>query len=326
VSVQQNGERPILVTGIPRSGTSWVGKMLDAGGRVVYINEPLNDQHPPGRSPGVLRAAVHHRFPYISEANEAHFLEPFRDTLRLRYHHRAELRENRTPRDLMRMAKYSSSFARGRVRGRRPLVDDPFAVFSTGWFARRLGCEAVVVTRHPAAVAASRKELGWRTDFRHLLRQPLLLEEWLHPFESEMREIVRSPDPIAEGSLLWRMVHHVVAELRDGPGPPIRVVRNEDLSFDPVAAYADLYASLGLPLTEGARTIIERSSSGSANGNSSHSWSLSTQGLSKSGFRPLDSRANTVKWKKVLTPEESSRVRALTEDVAQRFYADADWG
>ena len=65
-----NGERPILVTGIPRSGTSWVGKMLDAGGEVVYINEPLSDHRPPGRSPGVLAAPVHHRFQYISEANE----------------------------------------------------------------------------------------------------------------------------------------------------------------------------------------------------------------------------------------------------------------
>ena len=65
-----DGERPILVTGIPRSGTSWVGKMLDAGGEVVYINEPLSDHRPPGRSPGVLAAPDHHRFQYISEANE----------------------------------------------------------------------------------------------------------------------------------------------------------------------------------------------------------------------------------------------------------------
>ena len=38
---------PILVTGLPRSGTSWVGKMLAASGELVYVNEPLNPQHPP---------------------------------------------------------------------------------------------------------------------------------------------------------------------------------------------------------------------------------------------------------------------------------------
>jgi hypothetical protein len=33
---------PILVTGMPRTATSWVGKMLEAGGALVYVSEPLN--------------------------------------------------------------------------------------------------------------------------------------------------------------------------------------------------------------------------------------------------------------------------------------------
>src|SRR5438874_1277699 len=49
---------PILVTGMPRSGTSWISKMLEAGGGLVHINEPLNPQHPPGLSPGVLGVIV----------------------------------------------------------------------------------------------------------------------------------------------------------------------------------------------------------------------------------------------------------------------------
>jgi Sulfotransferase domain len=301
-----------------------VGKLLDAGGRVVYINEPLNDQRPPGRSPGVLAVDVEHRFPYISEANEDAYLEPFGETLQLRYHHLAELRQNRSPRDLLRMAKYSSSFTRGRLRGRRPLLDDPFAVFSAGWFARRLECEVIVIVRHPAALACSRKQLGWRTDFNHLLRQPLLLEEWLHPFEDEMRALVADPDPLAEGSLLWRLCYHVIGGLQKDSAP-IRVVRHEDLSLDPMGGFTELYRNLGLPLTDKVRTTIERSSSGGDPNANGHSWSLSTQGVSKTGFRPLDSRANAVKWKTVLTPEEVSRVRAMTEDVAPLFYSDEDW-
>lgn len=39
--------------------------MLAAGGELVYVNEPLNPQHPPGRCPGVLNAHVTHRFQYI---------------------------------------------------------------------------------------------------------------------------------------------------------------------------------------------------------------------------------------------------------------------
>jgi len=316
-------KRPILVTGVPRSGTSWVGKMLDASRAVVYINEPLNDRHPPGRSPGILAAPVQHRFQYITGANERPFLEAFMETLELRYHVLAELSENRSPRDLARMAKYWNSFVRGRVRGRRPLLDDPFAVFSAEWFARRLDCQVVVVVRHPAAIAASRKRLGWRTDFRHFLNQPLLLEEWLHPFERDIRAILRKPDWLYEGALLWRMTYHVVGELRERLRG-MRVLRHEDLSLDPLGRYTELYAALELPLTDRTRQVIERSSTGRSH-DAGHSWSLSARGASKTGFRPLDSRAHAVKWKTSLAPDEISRIRAATEDVASLYYDDADW-
>jgi hypothetical protein len=39
---------PVLVTGIHRSGTTWVGKMLAAAPGVVYINEPLTGIHRSG--------------------------------------------------------------------------------------------------------------------------------------------------------------------------------------------------------------------------------------------------------------------------------------
>ena len=36
------GKAPVVVTGMARSGTSWVGKLLQASGELTYINEPLN--------------------------------------------------------------------------------------------------------------------------------------------------------------------------------------------------------------------------------------------------------------------------------------------
>ncbi|MBK8782585.1 MAG: hypothetical protein IPO22_12435 [Anaerolineales bacterium] len=37
-----NNLHPLLVTGIHRSGTSWIGRMLAAGGGLTYANEPLS--------------------------------------------------------------------------------------------------------------------------------------------------------------------------------------------------------------------------------------------------------------------------------------------
>ena len=178
--------RPILVTGIPRSGTSWVGKMLDASGRVVYINEPLNPRRPPGRSPGILAVPVAHRFQYVTRDNQSAFLQPFRELLALNYHVTAELKASHSAFDLLRLGKYWTSFLRGRLRRRRPLIDDPYAVFSTEWFVETLRCDAVVVVRHPASSVSSRKRLGYRIDFAELLQQSLLLRDWLQPFKGEM--------------------------------------------------------------------------------------------------------------------------------------------
>ncbi len=121
-----NGGAPLLVTGMPRTATSWVGKMLEASGALVYVNEPLNPQHPPGRSPGVLRADVTHAFQYISEHNERVWLPAFRDTVRLRFHPLAEVRRNHGPYDLLRAAQVhgrvrAGAAARAPGPARRPL-------------------------------------------------------------------------------------------------------------------------------------------------------------------------------------------------------------
>src|SRR6266508_3488682 len=295
------GQEPVVVTGIPRSGTSWVGKLLQASGELIYINEPLNPAHPPGRSPGVLRATVGHAYQYITAANEEGWLEPFRDTFRLRYHVGAELRRNRSPYDLARMAKYASSFLAGRLRGRRPLLDDPYAVLASEWLARRQGCRVIVLVRDPAAIVSSWKRLGWTADLGALLDQPLLMRDWLEPFRREMDAVAAAPEDLAgRVGLLWRLLYLVADEC--GRRRP-RLWSNRYEALDAVV----------------------RSTTGSLDGRA-HRWSLVRGGLSKTGYRPMDSRANLVAWRDRLSAEEVARVRALTHSVAARWYSPQEDG
>jgi hypothetical protein len=268
--------------------------------------------------------AVKYRVQYLSEATEDTYLEPFRDTLALRYGYRAELAANRSVPDLLRMVQRSGNFLYGRVRGRSALIDDPFAVLSSEWFARRLGCRVVIVVRHPAAWISSRLRLGWRTDFGALLAQPLLMQDWLGGYRRQMEELVGTGDALAEGALLWRMVHDVVDRV-GARNPALQVVRHEDLSADPLRGFRALYSALGLPFgAEVARTIREATTGGGPERRTA--WSLTKGGLSRTAFRPLDSRANATKWKSALSRTQIDRIRTLTDDVAQRFYTDASWG
>jgi hypothetical protein len=303
---------------MPRTATSWVGKMLQASGRLVYVNEPLNPRHPPGRSPGVLRADVEHAFQYIGEENERDFLPAFRDTVRLRYHPLAELRRNHRPYDVLRAVKYTGGFALGRLRGRRVLLDDPYAVFAAPWLHRRVGCQVVVTVRDPVATVSSWQRLGWRPRLEELLAQPALVRDRLARFRSELEAAVAggSVDGVDAASLLWRVIYATVAAYRREIAG-LEVVRHEDLSVDPLAAFAGLYDRLGLPLGPDAERAITRATSSGADQGVMR-WSLAG-GVSKTAARRLDSRANLEVWRERLSPAQAARVRELTTDVAAGY-------
>ncbi|MCG5216875.1 sulfotransferase [Streptosporangium soli] len=295
---------PVLVTGLPRSGTSWTGKMLAAGGRLVYVNEPLNPQHPPGRSPGVLDATVTHRFQYICPDNESAWLPAFTDTVALRYRYLAELRRNRSPYDLARLARYGVAFAAGRVLGRRALLDDPFAVLSAGWFAARLGCRVIVLVRDPVSLVASWRRLGWTVYLHELLEQPLLVRD--HPEAESLRPLIGSQDHLAKIAALWRFAGTVTDRLVDRH-PGIRIVRYEDLAADPLTGFRRLYAWADLPWSPRAESRITQACTASSSTTGPFAWT----GLSRTAFRPMDSRLIPA-VPSGLSPEEITRVRELS--------------
>jgi hypothetical protein len=324
--------RPLLVTGMARSGTSWVGKMLEVGGQFVYVNEPMNPRHPPGRSPGILRADITQDYLYITDDNGPAYLEAFRDTVAFRYHAVAEVRRNHRPFDLAKMAKYWTAFTLGRLRGRRAMLNDPYATLAARWLAQELGSQVVVVVRQPAAMLASFRKLGYRNlAFRDLLDQPLLMRDWLEPLRAEM-ETVEEGDLVGQVALLWRILHRVTAAYRSTL-PGFVVVRHEDLSVDPIGAYERLHDALALPFTDEVRAAVAEGSGltpAKATGNSdkTHVWRLSRRGfLSRTAYRPMDSRASLGSWCSAVTPEEIARIRWLTEDVAPLYYTseELDW-
>ncbi|MGW0804164.1 sulfotransferase [Nonomuraea sp. NPDC002799] len=290
----------VLVTGLPRSGTSWTGRMLAAGGGLVYVNEPLNPQHPPGRCPGVLRATVTHRFQYICDDNAADWLPAFRDTVSLRYHWRAELRANRSPYDLARLLRYGTAFTVGRLAGRRALLDDPFAVLSAGWFAARLGCKVIALVRDPVSFVASWRRLGWTVHFRELLDQPLLVRD--HPEVLELRALAGSGDRLAVAAALWRVTRTILDRT-----PGILVTSYESLATDPLPGFQSLYAHAGLPWTPAAARRVTRACTG-ASSEAAFTWS----GLSRTAYRPMDSRRALDHAARGLTPGDVARIRALT--------------
>jgi hypothetical protein len=223
-----------------------------------------------------------------------------------------ELRRCRSRTDVLHTLKWWRDFVRS--RGLRPLVKEPHAVFSAGWFAERLGSDVVVMAREPLAVVSSWKRLEWSFDFANLLEQPLLMRDWLGPFEAEMTAAL-SParDLVDRVALLWRVIYSVVADERF---PSVRLVRHEDLSRDPVRGYAELYEALGLPFSDTVAKAVEASSSSENPAETSVEQPHETR---------IDSRANLENWRHRLSEDEIARIRAVTEETAALYYPDLVW-
>jgi len=264
--------------------------------------------------PGVFHAKVTHWYQYICEENEAEYLPAFQELLEFDYRLWDEIRSLRSRRDFLRMGRDFFIFYNGLMRGQRALLKDPFAVFSTLWFAKRLNCKIVITVRHPAAFVSSLKRLNWLFDFQDLLDQPLLMRDHLEPYRDEMRSILPD-DVIGQAALLWKLIYRSVHATRDS-NPDFIVVRHEDFSRDPVPCYRDLYSSLSLEFTPRIEKFILNSSS------SENPVELSRKKVH--GFK-LDSRANVSVWKKRLTAEEIDRIRRMTEEVALLYYSEAEW-
>jgi hypothetical protein len=308
----EKNSRPILVTGAHRSGTTWVGKMLAVDPEIGYISEPLNVWH----RPGVMRVPTQYWYTYICEDNQLEYKAAFQETLAFHYHGWLEIKSLRTVKDSIRMGRDWRTFWQGKRNNQAPLIKDPFAIFSTEWFANSLGCKVVIVVRHPAAVASSLARLGWSFDFSDLLNQPLLMRDFLEPFKTEMKSLlVSKQDVIAQSSLLWCMLYKMVGSLRE-KHPDFIVIRHEDISIDPLGQFEQLYKTLGLDYSSQVQRIIQSSSSVRNPKEVSQRKVHSVQ---------VDSQANVKNWQQRLSESEIEWVRYLTRDVAPLYYSDEDW-
>jgi hypothetical protein len=284
--------------------------MLAAGGGLTYANEPLSVSH----RQGVLGVEIKHWYTYINEENEAQYLAAFQDLLALRYQLTREIRALRSSKDVVRMGRDAFNFMAGSLRGWQVLLKDPFASFSMPWFARRLNCQIVAVVRHPAGFAGSLKRLGWPFQIEDLLAQPLLMRDHLEQDRPAL-EAVAADDVIGRAGLLWKVlyrhVHQTVSQ-----NPDFISVRHDDLSRDPVSEFQKLYQKLGYRFTPKVENAILKSSSSK---NPTHLAKNRTHATK------LDSRANLNHWKAILTPQEVTRIRKMTEEVSCLYYSDDEW-
>jgi hypothetical protein len=259
----------VLLAGVPRSGTTWIGRTLGHTERAAYVNEPDGF-----RDPFAFRVMLTYgENPVLAPG------APARDLERLWAGALAGGRPAGSPRDRMARFLYDrtplderrSTRARGRAAGRLRLVtlfaapraaapDAEHVVVKSvqcalalEWIAARFQPRILVVERNPFNVLASWNELGY-------VRSP----HELATMAAYAREHWGIEPPGADAPHLATQAFSYgvqTSALRDAAArhPEWLQARHEDLCIDSATRFHALAAELGLDWNDAAERFLSES-------------------------------------------------------------------
>jgi hypothetical protein len=300
--------KPILVTGSPRSGTSWAGRMLSHAPFVRYVHEPFNISRRPCRC-GIK---FDYWFQYLSPRNRLLFDSHLRHTIFPSFSRIAWVNlvtEIAQTRRIQPLSKYFQSYLLYRV-----LVKDPLALFSAETLAELFGMDVIILIRHPAAIVNSYKTLNWSHPFSHFLSQAELMEDHLFPFRHEIEDFAKNDYEIVDQiSLLWKLIHFMILKFQKTNSHWV-FVRYEDLASEPTEGFRKIFERIKLPFSERTQAAIR-----------AHQLRDSQPDTTMPYAIKQHPHQVVSKWKRSLNPKEVYRIQRRVESISSAFYSEQEW-
>ncbi len=293
----------VVIAGMPRTGTSWVGRVLGFAPGYTYYREPDNFTHVAGAE----RYA-----PYLYLPRDGDH-EPYR-----RHMDRALSGKVATPftmRDApgplvprlparwRSLGQYVPALYR---RQSNTIVKLVHANLVLDWLQARYPAAGVVyLLRHPGGQFASMRRLGWEPKPHRLLWSDALVADYLHPFE----ETLRGAETFWErAGALWGATNYVVHQQYER-GARRALVPFEWLCQNPTERFRLLFERLGLRWGDEAASFVD----GHPDEHSDRPYSLKR-----------DSEAQIDKWTAEVSAEDLAACRRFAEPFGLPFYENFD--
>lgn len=295
----------VIISGLPRSGTSWTGKALSFAPGFTYYREPDNSEFVPG-APGrehwnlYLRGGDEHPVygPHMERALSGKVVNNF-----VMYDDYGPI-VSRIPQPLRFVADYCPALYRRQPNALVKLIRSSLAL---DWIAGRFPDARIVsLVRHPIGQFESYRRQGWEpADPASLLKDERLVADHLAPFA----DVIRSARGFWErAGAFWGAVNRVVYRQAQAGGAH-SVVPFEWLCADAPARMKDLADRLGLGWTDQSRAFVAPRRA-SADGDP---YSLDR-----------DTRAQIDKWRKSVSQRDIDACRAFAEPFGLPVYRDFD--
>ena len=306
-----NIENWILVTGMIRSATTLVGRVLSFPWSVDYIHEPFNGGYrPPDQQPFEPRYVRPERDDAEAHSYSDHLAPLFRYNLALNTtHHPDDPWYKKLAKQLVgSRGPVYLQLAKLNLWHRATIIKDPLAKLPAEFLHVWFSVTPVVVVRHPVSLASSLQRVGWYPETKDFASQPQLVEDY---FADDPDFLQRKwPSRFLESMGHWRATYKMLLAQADRYDWP--VVTHEALSQNPVAEFKQLYEVLDLPWSGRVARKVQQMTGG---GNSAEARGGQAMDLQRDSARIFEMRRDAI------SQEKRRAIFEVVKDVALKLYS-----
>lgn len=328
----------IMVAGVPRSGTSWVSRILSMADSTTYYYEPDNEHN---SLLGYIHKQDLHRFPYLRPQEEKNGLYTiYKNTLADRYMfdyskgsllikkllgvnlnstelevvrkcHHLDREKNGKPlfslRQRMKVQTVKSlfylfqNFERHNKTKGIPLIKSVHSILALPYLQSFFDMKTVLILRHPANIVSSHLRLDNQDIYRNIFCQDALVQDYLQPYIDEIKSL---QDPLEKAGSQVAAFYHVLAQQLQNH-PEWIVVNHEQFCREPLKEFHDLYNRLGLKWSEEVEEKISE---------------MNRDGEGYTPARVAERQIN--KWKRELEPEQVKKIQRGYSTIKPSFYKE----
>lgn len=301
----------IFVTGAPRSGTTFAGRMLSLPLEVDYIHEPFN---PRCGIPGITQGYRYVRPELDTEEMQSyHALAETVFSYDLKLTGRIPRNDSWSKKATKRIVGSRGPFylrlAKSNPFHKAAVIKDPTAGLLSEYLYRRFDVKPVIIVKHPTSFIASLKRVDWWPGLSKLDDQPSLIEDY---FDDDADFMNRDwSNPVLGAAAFWRAIYKVLLS-QASKYPDWEVVTHERLSRDPVSTFRHLYSVLELPWHGSVERKIHQLTHGNR---SAEARPGAVQDFRRNSADIFEMRRNS------LSLQERREVFEIVEDVALQLYS-----
>jgi hypothetical protein len=254
----------IFVTGVPRSGTTFVGMTLSLPKQVDYIHEPFN--------PMCGMHGVDKWYRYLRSDLDTPETKDYHKLVQSILNYDFSLKNNVPSTDnywrkvfkhfLGSRGPYYLRLAKLNIFHQTAIIKDPIASLLTEYLYDNFQVKPVIIIKHPVSFIASLKRVNFWPHPDKLKDQKYLIKDYFGDEQDFLEQDLSNR--VTAAAVFWRIIYKVLLAQAERH-PDWQVITHEELSQKPVATFKGLYQSLGIPWSDAiAQKIVNQTQKNSS--------------------------------------------------------------